>query len=576
MNEEEKAKGQEIEDTIKEEKGFRALTDVFNENLGNWPTESLKLNLLKLKPEEGAEVYLNLNDGDYDLTEETLEIEKKFRPIVTIRTQELKTELDRWKIGGGAFFRVIGDQPNEKEAMKLCMQYLIIWTRQLFPFQFIFLSLPFFLATLFLWRISNFYVAGIGTTWDVYLTFLVIGLLFILIGAWTAIEGLYKRFIKGFKNWKIIPDSMIGFVVPGILMWTTALEYAITQLVGKSVFPALMPISAWISLAVGLVILIIGADFYLRGEKSFVERFSHPMDYAPLMLFLGKDKNENWVIEGAQFDYFHYKTSFIPKKKLAFHENDTSKENPWFIIDRSWHAFREFVKANLWLRIFSNLIIKIFIWLLSLGFYVVYILTSFSVLSLGLVDPYLEEPWFLVIAFILIPMILLLSIWATNRTREYNLDLWDELSHKQGKELLKYHHLTFDKLRIFWNLRNLDHKGEQKITSLWSKGEWIEGDKSRLVARIKFQYPFDQYNNWHTLRDTQEELLSLIALQVKNRELRSIEKEIRRAKRKLFKYRRPFIKEKMQQRKEQNPELQEQFEEKDDSENNNDVESREE
>lgn len=576
MNEEEHAKGQAIENEIREEKGFRALEDVFNENLGNWPTESLKMNLLKLKPEEGAEVYLNLNDGDYDLTEEALEVEKKFRPIVTIRTQELKTELERWDIGGGAFFRVIGDQPTEQESMKLCLQYLIIWTRQLFPFQFIFLCLPFFVGSLFLWRFSDVFVAGINATWGVYVSYLVIGLLFILIGAWTAIEGLYKRFIKGFKNWKIIPDSMIGFVVPGILFWTTTLEYAITDLVGGTGFPALIPISAWISLALGLVILIIASDFYIRGEKSFVERFSHPMDYAPLMIFLGKDKNENWVIDGAQFDYFHYKTSFIPKEKLTFHENDSSKENPWFIIDRSWHAFREFVKANLWLRIFSNLVIKIFIWVLSIGFYVIYVLTKFSILTINYVTPYLETPWFLAIAYLIIPMIILLSIWSTNRTREYNLDLWEELSHKQGDELLKYHHLTFDKLRIFWNLRNRAHKGEQKITSLWSKGEWIEGDKSRLVARIKLQYPFDLYQGWHTLRDTQEELLSLIALQVKNRELRNIQKEIRSAKRKLYKYRRPFIKEKMRQRTEQNPELLGQDAEEQTTDTINDNESAEE
>ena len=575
MNEEELKEGQEIEDAIIEEKGFRTLSDVFNENLGNWPTESLKLNLLKLKPEDGAEVYLNLNDGDFDLTEEALEVEKKFRPIVTIRTQELKTELDRWDIGGGAFFRVIGDQPSEKEALKLCLQYLIIWTRQLFPFQFIFLSLPFFVAALFLWQFSDAFTAGISTTYGVYITLLVIGLLFILIGGWTVIEGFYKRFIKGFKKWKIIPDSMIGFVIPGILFWTTALEYAITQLIGKSGFPALIPISAWVSLALGLVILFIGADFYIRGEKSYVERFSHPMDYAPLMIFLGKDKEENWLIEGAQFDFFHYKTSFIPKGKLAFHANDTSKENPWFIIDRSWHAFREFVKANFMLRIFSNLVVRIFIWLLSLGFYTGYVLTRFSVFTINFITPYLEEPWFLAITYLIIPMFILLSIWATNRTREYNLDLWEELSHKQGADLLKYHHLTFDKLRIFWNLRNRDHKGEQKIATLWTKGEWIEGDKSRLVARIKFQYPFDQYENWHTLRDTQEELLSLIALQVKNRELRSIQKEIRRAKKKLFKYRRPFIRDKMRQRKEQNPELQEPQEEKQ-TLDTNDVESREE
>ncbi|MHA1533020.1 MAG: hypothetical protein ACTSR6_13615, partial [Candidatus Heimdallarchaeota archaeon] len=96
----------------KKEDGIKDIKEVFYDNLDNWPTETIKKNLFKLRPEEGAEVYLNLSEGYHDITNQGLEVEKKFRPKVTIRTQELKTELDRWKIGGGAFFRVIADSPN--------------------------------------------------------------------------------------------------------------------------------------------------------------------------------------------------------------------------------------------------------------------------------------------------------------------------------------------------------------------------------------------------------------------------------------------------------------------------------
>ncbi len=351
---------------VKKEKesGIRDIKEVFYDNLDNWPTEAIKKNLFRLRPEEGAEVYLNLSEGYHDITNQGLKVEKQFRPKVTIRTQELKTELDRWKIGGGAFFRVIADSPNLNTAMKLSIQYFIIWTRQLFPFQFSFLSIPFFIATLFLGMFTQAYQPSAPTSLGPYLTFLITGLLFILLGVWTYFEGLYKRFIKGYKSWKTVPDSMIGFVVPGLFFWTTALEYTIYDLTGITNIKTLIPISAWLSLLLGVIILFIGTDSFLRGEKSYVEKFSHPMDYAPLLLFLVKNKEGNWEIEGTQFDYFHYKTTFIPKEKLTFAEDDEKQERSWFLIDRSWHAFREYIKPNLMIRIFSNLVFNIISWLL--------------------------------------------------------------------------------------------------------------------------------------------------------------------------------------------------------------------
>lgn len=534
---------------------LKTLTEVFDEQIDNWPTESLKRNLERLKPEEEAEVYLKLNPGDYNLTEEATDIERQFRPIITIRTRELQTELKRWKIGGGAFFRVIGDAPDLESAYKLCLQYFIIWTRQLFPFQFIFLSMPFFITSLFLWRFSAVYPAGPGVSWDKYAALLISGLLFIILGTWTYFEGLYRRFIQGIKNWKVIPDSMIGFVIPGILLWTAALEYAITDLANATGFIALIPFSSWFSLLLGVIILIIASDFYIRGEKSFVERFSHPMDYAPLFIFLGKNVTENWQIEGAQFDFFHYRTDFIPKVKLTFHKTDEEKKNPWFLIDRSWHAFREYIKPNLLLRIFSNVVVNIILWILFAIYYTIIILTQIFGVDLGALTTLTTNETFLFfsqfISYIIIPMIAVLMIWSINRTREYKLDLWEDMQSKTKEELLKQHHLSLDRLRIFWNLRNKEHIGDQRITSLWSKSTWIEGDKSRLVTRVKLQYPFDRYKDWKTLRDTQEELLSLISLQLKERELEDIQKEIEDAKIKLFKYRRPFIKDKIRREKEQ-------------------------
>ncbi len=516
-----------------EESSIKEIKEVFYDNLDNWPTETLKKNLFRLRPEEGAEVYLNLSEGYHDITNQGLEVERKFRPEVTIRTQELKTELDRWKIGGGAFFRVIGDSPNLNTAMKLCIQYFIIWTRQLFPFQFSFLSIPFFIATLFLSQFTLAYQpedAVLGT----YLTFLITGLLLICLGLWTYFEGLYKRFIKGYKSWKTVPDSMIGFVLPGLLLWTTALEYAIYNLTSTNLIKTLIPISAWLSLLIGAVVLFIGTDAFLRGEKSYVEKFSHPMDYAPLLLYLNKNKAGNWDIEGTQFDYFHYKTSFITKEKLSFKEEDEKKEHPWFLIDRSWHAFREYIKPNIMIRLFANVIFNIIAWLIIVGVYAIFVIEKFW-LDIGTLESNFTHPVFFVLIYILLPIMAVFMLWSISRTREYKLNIWEDLSEKDDDELIRNHHLSYDRLRILWNLRNREHTGEQRFTELWSKTNWIEGDSSRLVARVKLQFPFDRYKDWHTLRDTQEELLSLIAVQTKEEELRKLHAEIADVKRDLQK-----------------------------------------
>ncbi len=537
-----------------EKSKIKDLTDAFDENIDNWPTEAIKKSLTKLKPEEGAEVYLNLNEGDFDITEEAVGLERRFRPILTLRTQELKTELDRWNIGGGSFFRIIADNKDLDSAVKVCLQYFIIWTRQLFPFQFVFLSIPFFISTLFLWQFSTeFLPVQEGSGGRIYAALLVIGLIFILMGLWTYFEGMYRRVINGIKSWKTVPDSMIGFVVPGILLWTTALEYAIIDLADYAGgWIAFIPISAWLTLALGLVVLIIGADFYLRGEKSFVERFSHPMDYAPLLIFLGKNVKEEWQIEGAQFDFFHYKTVFVPKEKLTFHESDSDQENPWFLIDRSWHAFREYIRSNFFLRFFSNIAFNIVMWLVIIAFYTVTLLARFEVLNFTFLTLISENSFynflFLALSYLIIPMIILLMGWSINRTREFKLDLWEDMKSRTPQDLMKFHYLSFDKLRIFWNLRNKEHKSKHRISNIWSKSEWIKGDKSRLVARIKLQYPFDRYKEWRTIRDTDEELLSLVSLQHKERELKDYQEEIEKAKIKLFKYRRPFIKDRIRRR----------------------------
>ena len=544
----------------KEKASFKELTEIYEDNIENWPTEAIKRNLEKLKPEKGAEVYLNLNAGDHDVTKEAIGLERRFRPIITLRTQELKTELNRWNIGGGSFFRVIADNKDLDSSYKACIQYLIVWTRQLFPFQFIFLSIPFFISALFMWQFSTeFQPLQEGSGGRIYAALLVIGLIFILMGLWTYFEGLYRRVINGIKNWKVVPDSMIGFIIPGILLWTTALEYAIIDLADfAGGWVALMPVSAWVTLALGLVILIVGADFYIRGEKSFVERFSHPMDYAPLMLFLGKNTKEEWQIEGAQFDYFHYKTTFVPKKNLTFHESDTAQENPWFLIDRSWHAFREYIKPNFFLRFFSSIALNIVLWIAIIAYFTVTLLTRYEVMNFTFLAQLSENSFynflFLALSYLILPMIVLVMIWSINRTREFKLDIWEEMKEKTPNDLLKYHYLSYDKLRILWNLRNKEHQGELRITNMWTKGEWIEGDKSRLVAHIKLQYPFDRYKEWHTLRDTDEELLSLISLQHKRRELRRIQRDIENAKTKLYKYRRPFIKDRLKREHEQNEE----------------------
>ncbi|MGC9781174.1 MAG: hypothetical protein HZR80_18170 [Candidatus Heimdallarchaeota archaeon] len=58
---------------------------------------------------------------------------------------------------------------------------------------------------------------------------------------------------------------------------------------------------------------------------------------------------------------------------------------------------------------------------------------------------------------------------------------------------------------------------------------------------MKLQCPFDRYKKWKTLRDTQEELLSIISLQTKEGELQEIQEEIEKRKTELIQQRASFM-----------------------------------
>jgi len=153
----------------------------------------------------------------------------------------------------------------------------------------------------------------------------------------------------------------------------------------------------------------------------------------------------------------------------------------------------------------------------------------------GTLTAVIEHPATYMVIYVILPMLVIFMIWSISRTREFKLPIWEELNEKDDETLIANHHLSYDRLRILWNLRNREHLGEQRFTELWSKSTWIEGDSSRLVARVKLQFPFDRYKDWHTLRDTQEELLSLIAVQTKQEELRLLHAEIAEVKKDLQK-----------------------------------------
>ena len=186
------------------------------------------------------------------------------------------------------------------------------------------------------------------------------------------------------------------------------------------------------------------------------------------------------------------------------------------------------------IRLFANVIFNIIAWLIIVGVYAIFVIEKFW-LDIGTLEANFTHPVFFMLIYVLLPIMVVFMLWSISRTREYKLDIWEDLSEKDDDELTRNHHLSYDRLRILWNLRNREHTGEQRFTEIWSKSNWIEGDSSRLVARVKLQFPFDRYKDWHTLRDTQEELLSLIAVQTKEEELRTLHAEIAEVKRDLQK-----------------------------------------
>ena len=207
------------------------------------------------------------------------------------------------------------------------------------------------------------------------------------------------------------------------------------------------------------------------------------MDYAPLFIYMKRNESNEWDIEGAQYDILHYKTKYVTKGQLFPKDEIETAKRPRFVINKVWHSFSKYEPPSI--RILNRRNIdKITTSLFIIGILIV--LAGLNAIYFIYSDKlFYNSPGTFIIQNAIFIFLLIYFIWHFDELREYNLDMWDALSSKNKKDLLKYHHLTYDKIRILWHLDK-----DFMITS-----------PTTLKIRWKLHYPFRNYEKWDSFRD---------------------------------------------------------------------------
>ena len=290
--------------------------------LAEWPTINLKETLKKFNKESdsvGTELDLNKVEDITESQEARLQL-LAFLPKIRLLGPELWLERRRKDKGatwGGVFVRAL----SQKDTGIRCLQYIFVYTRQL---------------------------TVVSPFWWV---------LFPLLLAW-------------------IPGSLSAFfplVIVCLLLHasdtTKKLRLRITT--GLPIFWFIWMLDAWFSpLPIfALSLLAAGSGLYFCYSIMTETSISHKMDYIPVFVWI-KKKNDEWVLESAVWDIWHYLASKETLDQLTksywariqFGGFVEKKKRLRLAMDNPWHSLYKRPR-KIWFRLvmIAGSIIAVFI-----------------------------------------------------------------------------------------------------------------------------------------------------------------------------------------------------------------------
>ncbi|MFW9933315.1 MAG: tetratricopeptide repeat protein [Candidatus Thorarchaeota archaeon] len=234
-----------------------------------------------------------------------------------------------------------------------------------------------------------------------------------------------------------------------------------------------------------ILLVLIAAICFLVAilEWRRIMKSAHDMDYAPVFVWIRRaEGSTKWQFDKACWDYYHYfgvmKTVKELKGRWGRYISQYLRHGKKIrlLMDNSWHSF--FLGS----KIRSLFLVSVFLFpaLILVG-----ILFAFSD-AFG--DLYPVSVWWLVI----LSFLSVLSGWTIARLPFRLVKSWDDYIPQEGEDpeksrVFKQHHLSSEKLRWLWNLRE---------------------KQARFVIISKMQNPFHLRSDFFlTFRDETEYLL---------------------------------------------------------------------
>lgn len=472
------------------EKPEEMISEKILEDKLEWPSELLATEMVELGIRE-TKYDFSLEDS-YDVTYKSSELAEKFRPKIILEGMELKTEKE--VSYAGLVWRCLEDNKGNNRAF----QYIYIWTKQKLAVSPYYSTLPTFLlamlgiAIISFIPITNPFLQAISVGM-IGFGFMAVGILKLLTSIKSSKIYVHNEYM--FVLWGSIFNILIAELfykaskfeddAPPFILFDQYFSIYKHHIIGhEGAINISIPIVSIVLLGISLFTLIMSI------WQPDLPMASHSMDYAPVFVYAKReDENSEFKLQGIRYDAYHY---FVEDagadwlSAMGYIHKKNEKERPKLSIDNAWHSLvpssgirrrRSFISA-----------------ITGIGSAIAIIL-SFTVPEDHFLSVFTASGP--VIAFILLPIILFVSIFILFGKHPSNLDEKIELSDKKT-------HLTHEKLIALWNIKD---------------------DHAAFKIRRKMQAPFRNDDDfWSDFRDHVEEVLYLDVLP----RLSQLEKEFRR------------------------------------------------
>jgi hypothetical protein len=230
--------------------------------------------------------------------DEQLQLAKRFLPHLDGRGFELRWDTKNFHVG--PFFRILQHADDDT---RRCIQYIYVWSSQSWPISGFF--------SFYFWPLLSFLSIIPWIVRESALAFAAEVLLAVFLTAIGIYRTLHPHEMRCFKN-----DSW--YIGGGVLLFLSL---------------SFLPWGALIPLAAAIAVFVL--------RRHVLGEIEHAMDYGPVFIYLRK-RDEEWRMERARIDKFHYETAEIGKRDLEHH---LSGDTLFIETDNTWRSFK-FAKSH--------------------------------------------------------------------------------------------------------------------------------------------------------------------------------------------------------------------------------------